>query len=166
MRNSVRVPKQMQPTFDSLVTLTDQFCQECLNDEYAELAREAAATLCRKRPSPLVNGRTNSWACGIVHALGRVNFLTDKSQEPYISAADLFEGFGVSSATGFARSKAVREALGIRVFDPNWCLPSKLDDNPMAWLVSVDGLMVDVRWMPREVQEIAYEKGLIPYLPD
>jgi hypothetical protein len=26
-------------------------------------------------------------------------------------------------------------------------------------------MMVDVRHMPREVQAIAYEKGLIPYIP-
>ena len=27
-------------------------------------------------------------------------------------------------------------------------------------------LLVDLRTMPREVQEIAFEKGLIPYIPD
>lgn len=35
----------------------------------------------------------------------------------------------------------------------------------MVWLLSVNGLMVDVRTIPREVQEIAYAKGLIPYIP-
>jgi hypothetical protein len=49
--------------------------------------------------------------------------------------------------------------------DPNWCLPSLMDDNPMVWILQVNGLMVDVRHMPREVQVIAYEKGLIPYIP-
>jgi len=33
-------------------------------------------------------------------------------------------------------------------------------------MLSVNGLMVDVRSMPREVQEIAFEKGYIPYIPD
>lgn len=36
----------------------------------------------------------------------------------------------------------------------------------MVWMISVNGLIVDVRRMPREVQEIAYAKGLIPYIPD
>jgi len=36
----------------------------------------------------------------------------------------------------------------------------------MVWMLSVNGLIVDVRSMPREVQEIAFEKGLIPYIPD
>jgi hypothetical protein len=40
-----------------------------------------------------------------------------------------------------------------------------LEENPLAWIVEVNGLPVDVRAMPREVQEEAYRLGLIPYLP-
>jgi hypothetical protein len=49
--------------------------------------------------------------------------------------------------------------------DPNWSLPSRLEDNPMTWMLQVNGFMVDVRHAPREVQEIAFNKGLIPYIP-
>jgi hypothetical protein len=45
-------------------------------------------------------------------------------------------------------------------------LPSQIDDNPLVWHIMVDGFIVDARSMPREIQEIAYEKGLIPYVPD
>ena len=67
---------------------------------------------------------------------------------------------------GQAKSKAVRDMLGMYQMDPNWSLPSRLQSNPMAWMLSVNGMLVDVRRMPREVQEIAFEKGLIPYIPD
>ena len=40
-----------------------------------------------------------------------------------------------------------------------------MDDNPMVWMLEVNGLIVDGRDMPLEVQEIAYEKGIIPYVP-
>jgi hypothetical protein len=40
-----------------------------------------------------------------------------------------------------------------------------MDDNPLVWMLEVNGLMVDVRHAPREVQEIAFNKGLIPYIP-
>jgi hypothetical protein len=30
----------------------------------------------------------------------------------------------------------------------------------------VNGLVVDARQMPREIQEFAVSKGLIPYIPD
>jgi hypothetical protein len=35
----------------------------------------------------------------------------------------------------------------------------------MIWILKVNGYMVDIRSMPREVQVIAFEKGLIPYIP-
>jgi hypothetical protein len=41
-----------------------------------------------------------------------------------------------------------------------------LDKNPLVWMAEVNGYLVDLRAMPREVQEIAFEKGLIPYIPD
>jgi len=162
---SERVPKKMRAKFDAIVALTDPFCKEHLDEEYAQLARQATAALCRKRPSPLLSGRVNSWACGIVYALGFVNFLFDKTQDPHVSAAELCEWFGVSKSTGSAKSRAVRDALNMMQMDPNWYRPSKMDDNIMAWMIMVDGFIVDARRLPREIQEVAYEKGLIPYVP-
>src|SRR5262245_24693040 len=159
---SERVPKPMEATFNNIVALTDTFCRAHLDEEYAQLARQATAALCRKRPSPLATGNLKTWACGIVYALGSANFLFDKSQTPTMRAADLCAGFGVSQSTGSAKAKAVRDALGMGQMDPQWYRPSKMEDNPLAWMIMVDGFVVDVRRMSRAVQEIAYEKGLIP----
>jgi hypothetical protein len=46
-----------------------------------------------------------------------------------------------------------------------WTVPSKLDENPTAWMLEVNGFLMDIRHAPRELQEIAFEKGLIPYIP-
>ena len=165
IKKSEKAPKSMQETFDAIVTLTDEVCKKHLNEEYAQLARQATAALCRKRPSPLASGRTNSWACGIVYALGFVNFLFDKDQSPYMSAADLCAAFGVAKGTGAAKSKEVRDALNMIQMDPNWYLPSRMDDNIMAWMIVVNGLILDARDLPLEIQEVAYQKGLIPYVP-
>lgn len=35
----------------------------------------------------------------------------------------------------------------------------------MVWMLSVNGLIVDIRGMPRDVQEQAYQQGLILYIP-
>jgi len=32
-------------------------------------------------------------------------------------------------------------------------------------MIEVNGFMVDIRDAPREVQEIAFNKGFIPYIP-
>ena len=50
-------------------------------------------------------------------------------------------------------------------FSADWTLPSRMDDNPMIWMVEFNGFIADVRSMPRKIQEVAYQKGLIPYIP-
>lgn len=76
---STSIPKTMQGTYDAVVALTDTFCRENLNDEYRDLARAMTAALCRKRPTPLASGQPRTWACGIMYALGQLNFLSDKT---------------------------------------------------------------------------------------
>jgi len=44
-------------------------------------------------------------------------------------------------------------------------LQSLADRNPLVWMAEVNDVLVDLRDMPREVQEIVYEKGMIPYIP-
>jgi hypothetical protein len=163
---SLSVPKEMQERFDEITRLTDAFSQERLNEEYAQLCRELTATLCRKRPSPLVRGNANTWACGIVHALGLVNFLYDSSQKPHVPSGQIAESFGISSSTMQTKSKQIRDLLGMYQFDPDWTLPSMVDQNPLIWTLQVNGIIMDVRHMPRELQEEAFHKGLIPYIPD
>jgi uncharacterized NAD-dependent epimerase/dehydratase family protein len=43
--------------------------------------------------------------------------------------------------------------------DPTWMLRSIVDQNPLVWMAEVNGLLVDVRDMPREVQVTAYGTG-------
>ena len=159
------VPSKMKEKYEAVTERTDAFCREDLNEDYAELSRKMAAALSRKRPSPLEKGQTKSWAAGIVYTLGRVNFLSDKSFEPYMSTAELCEKMGVSQSNAFAKSRAIWDVLNLMQMDPEWCLPSLLERNPLAWMIEVNGMVVDARWMPREVQEEAFRLGLIPHLP-
>jgi hypothetical protein len=163
---SPNVPKDMQARFDEITQLTDTFSQAYLNDEYTQLCRQMTATLCRKRPSPLVRGKANTWACGIIHAVGMVNFLFDSSQTPHIPASQIWEYFDLSSSTMQAKSKQIRDLLGTYPMDPNWSIPSMVDQNPLVWMLEVNGLIIDVRHAPRVIQEEAFRRGLIPYIPD
>jgi hypothetical protein len=164
-KRSASVPKAMQATYDAVVALTDAFCAVHLNDEYVELSRSMAAALARKRPSPLSSGQPRTWACGIVYTLGQINFLSDKASEPYLTMAQVSAGFGVGQSTAMAKSQAIRHALGADRFDPTWMLRKLAEKNPMVWMAQVNGFYVDLRVMPREVQVIAFEKGMIPYIP-
>jgi len=163
---SEKVPRALQAKFGEITAITDGFATEHLNDEYRQLIRYAVAALCRKRPSPVATGKANTWACGVTHAVGIVNFLFDSSQTPHMKASDLYRTFGISQSTGQGKSKLVRDLLSMGQLDPEWTLPSRIAGNPMAWMVMVDGMIVDIRRMPRELQEAAFAKGLIPYLPE
>jgi hypothetical protein len=158
------VKEEVRRAHDEVVALTDAFCREHL-DEYGALCRKLAGVLARKRPSPLTRGKPESWASGIVRVVGWVNFLGDPSQPHHMRMTDIDEGFGVSEATGSAKSKAIRDLLKIRGFEPEWTLPGRMDDNPLIWMLEVNGLITDIRSCPREAQVVAFEKGLIPYIP-
>ena len=164
-RKSLKVPNAMQTRFAAITALTDQVAGEHLNQEYADLAYYAAAALSRKRPSPLVSGRVTTWACGILYALGTVNFLFDKNQNPHMRSDDLAGACGVAKSSGASQGKKVRDLLDMYQGDPEWCLPSLMDANPLVWMLNINGFIMDVRKAPLEVQQMAYEQGLIPYVP-
>ncbi len=163
---SKSVPKNMQARYDQIVGLTDEVCQKHLNDEYRELAQAMAAALCRRRPSPVASGQARTWACGIVYTLGKINFLSDPASEPHMTLADVCAAFGVGQSTASAKSRVIIDALGTHQMDPAWSLRRFIDSNPLVWMAEVNGMLVDLRDMPREVQEIAFQKGMIPYIPD
>lgn len=166
-QKSLKVPQKMQKKYKAIVKLTDAVCAEHLDDEYAEYARYLTAALARKRPSPIERGHAKSWAAGVVHAIGFVNFLQDKSFEPAMSTADLWQAFGVSKSTGGNKSRDIREMFDMYQFDPNWTLPSLMDKNPMAWMVQTpEGFIMDARSLPPEVQIALGEAGIIPEQPE
>jgi hypothetical protein len=63
------------------------------------------------------------------------------------------------------KARVIEVALGTWPLDPRWTLPSLAGMNPLVWMAELNGLVVDLRDMPRDVQEIAFAKGLIPYVP-
>lgn len=162
---SESVPNEMRATYDTIVAQIDAVCQKHLNQEYADLCHRLAGALARKRPSPLARGKPEVWACGITYTIGAINFLFDKSQTPHLRADELCKFFGVSASSASAKSTLIRNMFDMMQMDPHWTLPSRMDRNPLAWMISVNGLMMDARYAPREVQEIAFQKGLIPHIP-
>lgn len=158
------IPPEYRERFIEIVTLTEDFCKKHLNGEYADVCRRLAHSVCHE-DSPVLKGKAASWACGIAYAAGRVNYLTDPSQDPHLTAEQIAKGFGVSSATMYAKYRAISNGLDLMPFDPDFTIASRVDSNPLIWILKVNGLLVDIRICPREAQVVAYEQGLIPYVP-
>jgi hypothetical protein len=155
----------MLARYESILALTNAFCRDHLDDDYRKLAQRMTATLCRMRISPVSSGQPRTWACAIVYALGQINFLSDRSTQPYMTMADLCTACGVGQSTASAKASVIFQALKTHQLDPKWSLPSLLDANPLVWMAEINGILVDLRQLPREVQAIAFEKGMIPYIP-
>jgi len=161
----VRVPKALRPRFEEICLLTDRFCAERLDAEYAELTRKLVAKLARKRPSPLERGEARIWAAGALYAVGSVNFLFDRAQELHMTGDELSVLTGVPKSTMANKAKLIRDLLRLRRLDPELCRRELLERSPLPWLVEVDGLIVDARWLPEPLQAEARRRGLIPDLP-
>ena len=165
MNNGHKVPQLMQDHFRQISELTDAYCAKFLDTEYAELAKSVLAALCRKRPSPVVSGKKQVWACSVIYVLGQANFLFDSSQIPHVTHSHICDWFTVSKSTAGSKAKLIRDTLNINMFNHNWKLRSKMEDSSFVWMIEVDGLVVDVRHMPVELQQQAFNQGLIPYVP-
>ena len=156
---------EMIPIYDEIVGLTDAFCEKYLNDSYMKLCDEMAEDICTDFDF-VRSGRAKSWASGIVHAVGMVNFLSDPSFEPYMTSGEVAVAFGVSQGTMTGKSKIIRDELGMMPCDPEWTVPELLEDNPLVWMYEAEnGMIMDIRNAPLDFQEAAFEDGRIPFIP-
>ncbi len=159
---AIRLPNALRPTFDDIVDVTDAFCSDHLDVEYAQPCRLLTAKLARKRPSPLARGDLHIWAAGVIHTVGTANFLFDRTQHPHMSVDELASILGVSKSTMTAKAVMIRRVLGVDPLEPELCRREILDRHPYAWLVVLDGLIIDVRSLPAALQDDARRRGLVP----
>lgn len=161
----LRIPESLRHRTQEIFRLIDRFCAEHLDAEYAELCRKLVARLARKRPSPLVRGDLRIWAGATIHVVGSLNFLFDRTQRPHLTAHQLSALTGIPMSTLTNKARLIRDVLRIGLFEPELCRREILESHPMAWMISVNGLIVDARTMPPEIQAEARRRGLIPDLP-
>ena len=161
----MKIPAQMQPVYEEIAGMIDEYCGKYLNEEYRALCLRLLEKLCRKRPSPLLKGRRNTWAAGIVYAIAANNFIFDKSMPVHLTADELSRPFGVAPSTAGNKAAEIRKLVRMSPWDTEWLLQELIEDNPAIWMLSVDGFIVDARDLPLEFQQEAARRGLIPYVP-
>ena len=85
---------------EHIVSLVRQFCQENLDDEYAQLCEKMVRRL---GPDTLATGRPEVWAAAVVYAVGSINFLYDHRFQPYIRSVEISTYFGIGHSTVFKK---------------------------------------------------------------
>ena len=160
----VRIPRAMLDVAAPIIDVTTDVCRVHLDEEYAQLARQLVARLARRRPSPLARGDARIWAGGVLYVIAQVNFLFDRSQTPHLTAKELAEAVGVKQTTMANKAAMINRLLDVGIFEPELMRVAMLEQHPLAWIVEVDGLLVDARTLPSDLQALARQQGLIPDL--
>jgi hypothetical protein len=107
------VPKSMAVRYAEIAKVIEVYCDLKLNDGHKDVCLNVLAKLARKRPSPLLSGRVNTWACGIVYTVGAFNGMFDKSKPGHLVDNDVAEWFGIAKRTASNQMDKIDELLGL-----------------------------------------------------
>lgn len=150
--------KKLRERIEKIKELVGSLCTQKLNEEYFSLSEKVIDKLGRKRPSPLLRGKEEIWAAGVIHAIGFVNFLFDKSTEPYLSADELNSFLGTKNSTVSNKAAQIRDLLQMdRLTNAEYMTRAMKDWNPLFNMVMVDGLMLPISSLPEEYQQLVRE---------
>ena len=78
---------------------------------------------------------------------------------------ELAAATGVAKSTMANKAALIRRTLQLGPLEPELCRRELLARHPYAWLVEIDGFIVDVRALPQPLQDDARHRGLVPTWP-
>ncbi len=120
----------IQAKTQQLITMTAEFCDQRLDDDYKQLCEKLILKLSRKRHVPFETGRMEIWAAAVVYAIGSINFLFDKSFKPYATADDICAYFDTSKSTTGQKAKLIRDMFKMDYYDREFSTRWILEGNP------------------------------------
>ncbi len=130
--------KAIKAREDEIVRMVVNFCNEKIDSEYASLCEKMVRKLGRKRTNPLERGRLEIWAAAIIYTIATMNFLFDKSFEPYLSSSEIYGHFGTSSSTISQKAGQIRTMLKLKPYwDPDFSTMRMIANNPLNILFSL-----------------------------
>jgi len=137
-----------------LLELTGAFCAQTLDDDYYKICERLILKLGRKRDVPFKSGKIEIWAAAIVYAIGSINFLFDKSFEPFITAEQISEYFGTKNSTVSSKARQIKEMFKMSYYSPEFSTRHMTENNPFNNFVMLDGLIVPLSSIPEDLQAL------------
>lgn len=137
-----------------LLEIVGTFCTQKLDEDYFNLCEKLILKMGRKKEVPFKRGKIEIWASAVVYAIGSINFLFDKSFEPYIASDEICEYFGTKKSTVSSKASQIKSMFDLWHFDPDFSTDHMNESSPYNNMVMVDGLIVSVTSLPIEMQEI------------
>ncbi|WP_373496023.1 DUF6398 domain-containing protein [Aquiflexum sp.] len=140
-----------------LLEMTGAFCRQNLNEDYLQLCEKLIKKLGRKRDVPFQRGKPEIWAAAVIHAIGSINFLFDKSFEPYLTAEQISGHFGTKNSTVSSKAREIKDLFGMWYYSPEFSTQRMTESNPFNQMVKVDGFIVPIHSLPEDAQQMVKE---------
>jgi len=145
---------QIKAKEEELLDLTAAFCAQKLNDEYFQLCEKLIRKLGQEEEVPFKRGKIGIWAAAVVYAIGSINFLFDKSFEPYMTAEQISEYFGTKNSTVSNKARRIKKMFDMWHFDREFSTQRMAEKDPRNNMVVVDDLIVPLSMIPEHLQEL------------
>ncbi|MBJ7880196.1 DUF6398 domain-containing protein [Gelidibacter salicanalis] len=142
---------------NQLIELTGAFCSQKLNDEYFELCEKLINKMGRKREAPFKRGKLEIWAAAVVQTIGSINFLFDKSFEPYINSKQINDYFGTKATTVSNKTRIIKDMFDLGYYSPEFSTATMQQNNPFNNIVMVDEMFVPLDTLPTEMQQMVHQ---------
>ena len=139
---------------ERLIEMVSVFCDQYLDDDYKQLCVKLILKMSRKRLVPFLSGRIEIWAAAVIYAIGSINFLFDKSFNPYVTAGDICNYYGTAQSTTSQKAKLMRDMFKLEYWDKEFSTRYMLEQSPFPNLVMVNGLIVDTQSLSPDIQKL------------
>jgi hypothetical protein len=146
--------EQIKKREQELIELTGIFCKQNLDQDYFELCEKLVKKMGRKRDVPFRSGKIEIWAAAVVYAIGSINFLFDKSFEPFATPNQISEHFGTKNSTVSNKARQIKDMFKMDHYSSEFSTQKMVESNPFNSMVMVDGFMVPLSSIPEELQEM------------
>lgn len=127
-----------------LIEMTSDFSDKYLDEDYKQLCEKLILKMKRKRNVPFASGKLEIWAAAIIYALGRLNFLFDKSFKPYATADDICNYFETSKSTTSQKAKLILDTFKMSYYDEEFSTERMKENNPFSKMAIVNGFIVPI----------------------
>jgi hypothetical protein len=141
----------------NLLEMAGTFCAQKLDDDYLLLCEKLIKKLGRKKDVPFQRGKIEIWAAAVVYAIGSINFLFDKSFEPYMTPEQISEYFGTKNSTVSNKAREIKDMFGMWHFSPEFSTQNMTDTNPFNQMVMIDGFIAPITTLPDDLQQMVRE---------
>lgn len=153
----IMTKQEIKQKEEELLKMTGAFCAQKLDNEYLLLCEKLIKKLGRKRDVPFQRGKLEIWAAAVIYAIGSINFLFDKSFEPYVTSNQISEYFGTKNSTVSNKAGEIRDIIGLTIYDSEFSTQKMAASNPFNNLVMVDGFIVPIDTLPDEFQKMVID---------